>query len=110
MAVKQDNTRMTITLSKELDAKLEKLAGLQNISKNAVVINLIEMSIDAQIQVWNSMKDPEFITKMIDLASKMGNEEMKLQIEELGNIMNSNDKEIRENIEKFDKEVNGLKK
>lgn len=110
MAIKEENTRTTITLSKELDAKIDKLARLQNISRNAVIVNLIEMSIDAQIQVWNSMKDPEFITKMIDLASRMGDDKMTEQIKELGSYMHSDDEKIKKNVDELDKTLSDLKK
>ena len=64
--VKDTNTRMTVTLSKVLDEKLDILAGYQNISKNAVINNLLETTIDAQIKVWEMIKDPNALEKLID--------------------------------------------
>jgi hypothetical protein len=89
MAIKEENTRLSLTISKELETKVQKLAEYQNISKNAVINNLIEMSIDAQIQLWGALKDPDILKKFIDVASKMGDESAKNGLEKIGDIMSS---------------------
>lgn len=109
MPVKEENTRTTITISKELDAKIDKLANLQNVSRNAVIVNLIQMSIDAQISLWQSMKDPQFLSKMINLASNIGDEQLKKQITELKEVMNSSDSTYKENIAILDKTFEEMK-
>lgn len=87
MPVKDTNTRMTVTLSKELDHKLDVLAGYQNITKNAVINNLLETTIDAQIKVWEMMKNPDTLEKLINLASAAKDKATGEQIKALSDIM-----------------------
>ena len=87
MPVKDSNVRMTVTFSKELDEKLDVLAGYQNVSKNACINNLLETTIDAQIKVWEMMKNPETLEKLINLASISKDKTTGNQIKVLQDIM-----------------------
>lgn len=110
MAVKDDNKRISLTLSKELDEKIDKLAGLQNISKNATIVNLIEMSIDAQISLWNLMKDPKTLSNLMDMAVKMNDPKAQESMENIQRILSSSDDKDIEKIKKTDQLYEELKK
>ena len=114
MAVKEDNKRISLTLSKELDEKIDKLAGLQNISRNAVIVNLIETSIDMQIGVWETMKNPDKLQGLLDLSTKLGivSEQNKDTLDEISEIMKEKGKtkEQKELYKKAEKEYEILKK
>lgn len=109
MAVKEENKRISLTLSKELDEKIDRLAGLQNISKNATIVNLIEMSIDAQISVWNIMKDPQLFNKLMDSAIKIGDSVGYESLKEAQKIMTSDKPEDKKIVEETEKLYESIK-
>lgn len=109
MAVKEENKRVTITISKELDEKIDKLAGLQNISRNAVIVNLIETTIDATIKVWDVMKNPDIMKTFMSIANNMNDEQMKSNFNAMNEIFNSEDEKTKQDIEKFDSLIKSLK-
>lgn len=110
MPVKDTNTRMTVTLSKELDEKLDVLAGYQNISKNAVINNLLETTIDAQIKVWEMIKDPNALEKLIDLASAAKDKASTEQLSLLSDLVHGKKIEGYQTVDKADEMVSKLKK
>lgn len=77
MAVSDDNIRMSLTLPKELNEKVDILAGYQNISKNATIVNLLQMTIDAQIKFWEMLKDPNMMQNLIKLSAGLEPEKME---------------------------------
>ena len=77
MAVSEDNIRMSLTLPKELNEKVDILAGYQNISKNATIVNLLQMTIDAQIKIWSMLKDPDMLQNLIKLSAGLEPEKME---------------------------------
>ena len=101
MAVSEDNIRMSLTLPKELNEKVDILAGYQNISKNAVIVNLVEMSIDAQIKVWAMLKDPDMLQNLIKLSAGLEPEKMEelLKIKAKMDSADPKDVKDRDNVE-----------
>ena len=101
MAVSEDNIRMSLTLPKELNEKVDILAGYQNISKNAVIVNLVQMSIDAQIKVWSMLKDPDMLQNLIKLSAGLEPEKMEelLKIKAKMDSADPNDVKDRDNVE-----------
>ncbi len=113
MPVKDENKRISLTLSKELDEKIDRLAGLQNASKNSVIVNLIEMSIDMQIDFWNKMKDPQMMGKLMELAVNLGEKENSQgyqALTKLGEMFNSDDPKTKKAIDQYDQALNKIKK
>lgn len=106
MAVKSENTRITITLPKELLAKVETLAEYQHVTKNAVVVSLIQMSIDAQLNMWALIKNPDTLQKMVELYTSMRPEDREMA-ENVRNVLTSERKEDKDKVdsvnELFDK-------
>ena len=101
MAVSEDNIRMSLTLPKELNEKVDILAGYQNISKNAVIVNLVQMSIDAQIKVWAMLKDPDMLQNLIKLSAGLEPEKMEelLKIKAKMDSADPKDVKDRDNVE-----------
>ena len=101
MAVSEDNIRMSLTLPKELNEKVDILAGYQNISKNAVIVNLVQMSIDAQIKVWSMLKDPDMLQNLIKLSAGLEPEKMEelLKIKAKMDSADPKDVKDRDNVE-----------
>lgn len=110
MAVKDSNVRMTVTFSKELDEKLDVLAGYQNVSKNACINNLLETTIDAQIKVWEMMKNPETLEKLINLASISKDKTTGNQIKVLQDIMSGKSVDGFNTVDKAEEMMAKLKK
>lgn len=103
MAVKQENTRITLTINKDLLEQVDELAKLQGTNRNVVIANLIEMSIDYQTKLWVMMKDPNTLTTFIDFAAKMKNPEQVKNISEWKNIIENPTDEQKEGLKKVDK-------
>lgn len=86
MATKEGNKRITITLSKELDDKLELLSKYKGIPKAIEATNLISTTIDAQIALFENLNNPEFLSNLVKLANVNGNPETVKQAKELSDI------------------------
>lgn len=112
MAVSEDNIRMSLTLPKELNEKVDILAGYQNISKNATIVNLIQMSVDAQIKVWSMLKDPDMLQNLVKLSAGLGPEKMEelLKIKAKMESSDPTDVKDREDAETTFKKLSNKKK
>lgn len=103
MAVKEENTRITLNISKELNDKVERLAKLQGTNKNAVICNLVEVSINAQLQLWEMMKNPNSLNDLLSLANKFGVSGMSNDLKDIKEAVNNPTDEQKEALQKFDK-------
>ena len=112
MAVSEENTRMSLTLPKELNEKLDILAGYQNISKNATIVNLLQMTIDAQIKIWSMLKDPDLMQNLITLSAGLEPEKMKqlLEIKAKMDSPDPDDVKERNDIDKAFTKISNKKK
>ena len=101
MAVSEDNIRMSLTLPKELNEKVDILAGYQNISKNATIVNLLQMTIDAQIKIWSMLKDPDMLQNLIKLSAGLEPKKMEelLKIKAKMDSADPNDVKDRDDVE-----------
>ena len=103
-----DSTRLSITLPKELDDKLERLAGLMNISKTAVVINLLSGTIDAQIAMWQAMKNPKFLENMASYLSALDPQKAE-ELRQIGNVLTSEKEEDKQKVDIVNSYFDSLK-
>lgn len=112
MAVSEDNIRMSLTLPKELNEKIDILAGYQNISKNATIVNLIQMSIDAQIKVWSMLKDPNMLQNIVNLTAGLQPEMMDELLKIKAKMESSDPKDVtdKNNVETTFKKLSNKKK
>ena len=110
MAAKDSNYRMTVSFGEELNRKLDILAGYQNVSKNACINNLLETTIDAQIKIWEMMKNPESLEKLINLASLSKDKTTGNQIKVLQDIMSGKTVEGFNTADKAEEMMAKLKK
>ena len=112
MAVKEDNIRMSLTLPKELNEKIDILAGYQNISKNATIVNLIQMSIDAQIKVWSMLKDPDMLQNIVKLTAELEPSKLEELLKIKAKMDSSDPKDVtdKNNVETTFKKLSNKKK
>ena len=112
MAVSEDNIRMSLTLPKELNEKVDILAGYQNISKNATIVNLLQMTIDAQIKIWSMLKDPDMLQNLIKLSAGLEPEKMEelLKIKAKMDSADPKDVKDRDDVEATMKKLSKKKK
>lgn len=89
MATKEGNKRITITLSKELDDKLELLSKYKGIPKAIEATNLISTTIDAQIALFENLNNPEFLSNLIKLADLNGDPETIKGAKELSQLFSN---------------------
>lgn len=108
MAVKEENTRITLTINKELLEQVDELSKLQGTNRNVVISNLINMSIEYQTKLWKMMKDPNYLTKFVDFANIMGSPEQAKQFEEFKELLTNPTDEQKEDIKKVDKYMDNL--
>lgn len=107
MAIKSTNDRVGLTIPKDLLAKVDLLADMQKVSRNAVILSLIEMSIDTQIKFWEAMRNPTTLSQMYELASKFSNPEQLNEIKEFANKIN--DPSNADNVKGVDNLMNKMK-
>ena len=74
-----DKVRLTIAVDHELNDKLEKLSKAMHVSKTVLVINLVEGNIDNYARVWNVVKNPDQLDKLIVALSKQNKDTRELR-------------------------------
>lgn len=89
MATKEGNKRITITLSKELDDKLELLSKYKGIPKAIEATNLISATIDAQIALFENLNNPEFMSNLIKFADLNGDPETIKGAQDLAKVFSN---------------------
>lgn len=111
MAVKSENTRVSLTISKELDSKLDKLSNIQGISKNACINNLLNSTIDAQIKMWEMLQTPNMLEHLMKMSETLGNltDEQKENMKAVMNTLTSDREEDKATVSKTDELMKSLK-
>ena len=102
MPVKEEKTRITLTIDKSLDEKIEKLAKYMNTSKNSVIVNLVSTTIDLQINMWSMMKDPTMLQKMFEITTEYGSKEELKAASEVMNFLNGDSPDKEDKLKMID--------